>query len=1083
MSFIDEQIRAIESISNTRDLTEYERVVEGDEFMEDADRSHLLSIIARHENHLKAGEAEGLRFQRAERQKAMIAALSDLDVIGSGITIKKQGRGGRVFTPKGSGFSVPSGSSVSLSDEGDGVNDALAPGIKDFVERYVKPNMTGNYVDPGSSLVKPQVLTHDEVVDKLGIVPPDAGRAALEGLLKDAAADGGVDHGGIEAFAKDNGLPKTVAAQARAIANKSAKADAEESPAAPGKKVHLAPKRTPLAPKQKAPAKKEVPASADRAGAGVSESDILTEMIKSGRTDFGTPAFSRDFDAAVAAGGGGAGVGGGNGGGGDFFPRFEGDQGDDKNKPKPLASGGSPPPNDPPNGPDKPGDKAKVAAEKRGAERKTREGRAELDAVMDASHKAGALSDDDYEAYQSGKVFDGQIPSAERRRATSKLGALGAKRQTKDAREKAAEARDAKKHEDFAKKTLAGAEEQERKKTEQAEKDKAASDATASTRFASLTRTGAFAALGVLRGLSTAFRSGREVGDAAGALVSGLSHAFTGAASGLVHVGDSILSLVLSPFGGAGAAVAKLTGGLGQALIGSLSAGGAVAAAGVRIGVGLISGIVAGIATLGSIGIGAVLGGILGSVLPGAGTLAGALFGAGLGGAVAGTVLKALAGIVGGVSSALGQALGAIGTAFGQLGGALGQTIGSIQNVLGDLIATGKAFATASISVARGGNLSLGAAGGVGALSQILTGSPGGLNAVFTGFGHMSQYQGDRLKAFGVAGATGTDPLGDIVKSAEAYRRLDPTRRQLLVQGGYEGNEQIGNLFYLNSISPGIAAKAAKVAKDTALTPQEAVANMNLSLNLAEVQQQLDRLKTKLLTDLMPAINATLGAFTTWFTGHESAIVSGLEAFGKWVYVKLPTYLQAGANGFFEMGKSLAASLPAVAEFGKSLYAGFASIFNGVRAGLGALVTTAGLLLTGLGAALALSPVTAWASAGVLKAGLGMSASGVALTTSPGIDPHGADAFFGKIGAAGPGLTKSIQGAQDGANGFLGGAFGTEAERSRDWQKLGPHGVNVRVDVHTTSTQHHTIDMTRLQHSVVEHVSEQSVRAFQRASA
>ncbi len=1092
MSFLDEQLRAIEAISNSKALNEYESALRDDPWVEDDPAYQpVFEAIAKREQMLKASEAEGLRFQRAERQKAMIAALTDLDVKGSGISIKKQGRGGRVFTPKGSGFSVPSGSSVSLSDEGDGVNDALAPGIKDFVERYVKPNMTGNYVDPGSSLVKPQVLTHDEVVDKLGIVPPDAGRAALEGLLKDAAADGGIERGDIDVFAKDNGLPKSVAAEARAIANKAEKAAAGDSPAALGRKVHLAPKQPPIAPKQKAPAKKEAPVSAEGAGAGISESDILARMIKSGRTDFGTAAFSRDFDAAVAAeasagggGRGGNGSGGGNGGGGGgVFPRFEGDQGDDKNKSKPAAAGGSPPPNDPPNGPDKPGDKAKVAAEKRGAERKTREGRAELDAVMDASHKAGALSDDDYEAHLSAKAFDGQIPSAERRRATSKLGALGAKRQTKDAREKAAEARDAKKHEDFAKKTLAGAEEQERKKTEQAEKDKAASDATASTRFASLTRTGAFAALGVLRGLSTAFRSGREVGDAAGALVSGLSHAFTGAASGLIHVGDGILSLVLSPFGGAGAAVAKLTGGLGQALIGSLSAGGAVLSAGVRIGVGLVSGIVAGIATLGSIGIGAVLGGILGSVLPGAGTLAGALFGAGLGGAVAGTVLHALAGIVGSVSSALGQALGAIGDAFGKVGSAIGDALTSIKGVLSDLIETGGKFASASISVARGGNLSLGAAGGVGALSQILTGSPGGLNNVFTGFGHMSQYQGDRLKAFGVAGATGTDPLGDIVKSAEAYRRLDPIRRQLLVQGGYEGNEQIGNLFALNAYSPGLAGRAAQVARETALTPKEAVQDATLSLNLAEVQSQLDRLKTRMLSDLMPAINATLGAFTTWFTGHESAIVGGLEAFGKWVYVKLPTYLQAGANGFFEMGKSLAASLPAVAEFGKSLYAGFASIFNGVRAGLGALVTTAGLLLTGLGAALALSPVTAWASAGVLKAGLGMSASGVALTTSPGLNPHGLDGFFGKIGAAGPGLTKSIQGAQDGANGFLGGAFGTEAERARDWQKTRPHGVNVRVDVHTTSTQHHTIDMTRLQHSVVEHVSEQSVRAIQRASA
>jgi len=596
------------------------------------------------------------------------------------------------------------------------------------------------------------------------------------------------------------------------------------------------------------------------------------------------------------------------------------------------------------------------------------------------------------------------------------------------------------------------------------------SDGPAKMGIEALGKTGALAALGVLHGLSTAFRSGREVGNAAVALVSGLSHAFTGASAGLVHVGDGILSLVLSPFGGAGAAVAKLTGGLGQALIASLSAGGAVLSAGVRIGVGLVSGIVAGLATLGSVGIGAVLGGILGSILPGAGTLAGALFGAGLGGAVAGTVLHALAGIVGSVSSALGQAMSAIGDAFGKVGSAIGDALTSIKGVLSDLIETGGKFASASLSVARGGNLSLGAAGGVGALASILTGSPGGLNNVFTGFGHMSQYQGDRLRAFGVAGATGTDPLGDIVKSAEAYRHLDPIRRQLLVQGGYEGNEAIGNLFALNAYSPGLAGRAAQVARETALTPKEAVQDATLSLNLAEVQSQLDRIKTRMLSDLMPAINATLGAFTTWFTGHESAIVSGLEAFGRWLYVKLPSYIQVGANAFFELGKSLASSLPAVASSGKTVFSTFAQIINGVRAGFAALLTVFGGFTSLLPGALG-------------DTGRAMMNYGKTLGTSGSIDPHGADAFFDKIGAAGPGLTQSIQGAQDKTNGFLGGAFGTEAERARDWQKLGPHGVNVRVDIHQSSTVHHEIDLQAMKHTVTEHLGEQEVRAFQRAGA
>lgn len=600
---------------------------------------------------------------------------------------------------------------------------------------------------------------------------------------------------------------------------------------------------------------------------------------------------------------------------------------------------------------------------------------------------------------------------------------------------------------------------------------------------AALGKTGALAALGVLQGVASAFAGGMRLGTAAGALASGLSHAFAGAASGFVHAGEGILELVLSPFGKAGGAVGKLASGLGQTLLSALSAGGGIVAAGVKIGVGVSAGIVSGLLSLGSAGIGAVLGGLLGSILPGGGTIAGALLGAGIGGAVAGAVLSALTGIIGSVSSALGSAFSAIGDAFGKVGGAIGDALSSVKSVLSDLIDTGAKFASAMLSVSRGGNLSLGAAGGVASLSQMLTGSPGGLNNVFSGFGHMSQYQGFRLKAFGVAGATGDDPLGDFVKSANAYQHLDPIRRSLLVQGGYGGNEAIGNLFALNAYAPGLAARAATVARQTAITPQEAVQNATLALNLSEVQSQLDRLKTKLLTDLMPAITGTLNVFEKWFTGHEKEIVSGLEAFGAWVYVKLPSYLSLGANAFFDLGKSLASALPAVAEFGKTVYGTFAAVVNGLKTGFGALLTMAGLLTTALGVALGASPLTSALSGRVLSAGLGLTKTGLAVAASPGMDPRGADALLNRLGAAAPMLTKRLQEAQDKTNGFLKGAFGSEAERAADWKKFGPRGaVTVNVNVHTSSTQHHTIDMERMTHTVTEHLATQAVQAFQRAS-
>ena len=605
------------------------------------------------------------------------------------------------------------------------------------------------------------------------------------------------------------------------------------------------------------------------------------------------------------------------------------------------------------------------------------------------------------------------------------------------------------------------------------------SDGPAKANPVALARTGTWAAQAVLYGITAAFGQGVQLGNAAGALASGLSHAFTGAAAGFIHAGEGLLSLVLSPFGASGQAVGKLAAGLGQSLVSALSAAGAVASAGVKIGVGLTAGILAGLASAGSAGIGGVIGGILGSVLPGGGTVVGAFIGATVGSAVAGAVLSSLTGIVGSVSSAMGQAFSAIGDAFGKVAGSIGDALGSIKSVLSDLIETGVKLGQTALGVQRNSGMSGQASSDAVGLSQVLTGGAGAFNGVFGNVAMMTPYMKARDTAYGVkAGNSFVDNLPGLFKRYQAFGDgpAGALQRRIMLSVVAPGaQDTIGGLF---SLGGDVVQKAVQTAKAVALTPAENKQNAMLGFDLNAVQAQLDRLKTKLLSDLMPALNGILGVFTKWFTGHESQIVSGLEVFGKWIYVKLPTYLQAGANAFFELGKSLASSLPAVAEFGKTVYSTFALVINGLKAGFGAMLTTAGLVVTalaGLGGPLA----------GIFgNAGMSLTKSGLALGTSPGMDPHGADALLNRLGAAEPGLTKSLQGAQDGANGFFGQAFGTEAERAADWKKFGPGSpgsagrstvdINLKADI----TTHPDEDSHA---RFVQHVGDQTIKRLVRA--
>ncbi len=784
----------VDSINDARSLARFAETVQNDPFGEPGTTAAVMRHIAEREKLLLHSDAEGERAMWAERIRGMAEALSATDTKGSGVKVSQRIKGGRrVPMQKKGGFDLPS----SGSTDGEW-HDSSRSALSDFVETYIRPNLSEGYMTPSRKNGTPaQLLSGDELIDKYGLVPPDAGTAGMAQFLFDAGDTGAHSPEELSALAGQHGISKAALSRARGAAQKRARADAAPKAGKPKPQKAAAP--LPVREETPAPESVPVPASEEPEAVPTPQEPNMPQEPK-------------PFVPVRPA----------------VLPEAM--------KKKEVARG----PED-----------AETALAREWA-------------------KSGRFGD------IGGKEFQAEL-----------------KRRTGGA-----EPPD-------------GAGNGEGEGTSE-EKERPAS--AGSERF--LLRTGALAGLGLLQGITSAFGSGAQFGNAAGALVSGVGHMVTGAAGGLEKAGESALSLLLAPFGKTGSALSHLAGGLGEGLVSLLGAGTGIAAAGVKIGVSLFGGILAAKGALLGAGAGALLGGIAGSILPGAGTLAGTLLGAGIGSAVVGTLTSALAGLMGTVSSALGQAMSAIGDAFGRLGTTVGDALSSIKDVLSDLIDTSTKFANAAIGVSRTGNLGLGAGAQVSSLASILTGSPDGLNSVFSGFGNMSQFKGSQLQAFGVAGATGTDPMGDLVKAANAYAGMDSVRRQLLVQGGYGGNAAVGNLFAMNAVSPGLAAQTVAVAQKNALTPQEAISDYKLSLNLAEVQSRLDRLKTQFLTDLMPAITMVMGAFTRFFSANEGKIVRGLESMGEWLYVKFPSYLGRGMNALFVFGEAFATHFPKIFALG-----------------------------------------------------------------------------------------------------------------------------------------------------------------------
>lgn len=1050
----------IESVNDARSLLRVEDEVKGDEFIDAADKAAILRLIAGREGLLLGSDADAARALRADRLKAMWAALKSVGVKGSGVSVTQRISNGKRVPLKGGGFDVPAGG----SGRGD---DSTQGALNEFLDRFIRPHLSEGYLQPGrGDGSKAKLLGGKELLDTEGIVPPDAAQAGLNQFILEGGEDGAFDADTISAIAARFALSKSATERARGAARKRAQGERAEAP-------------TPRAPRKKAAA---IKAAAPKA----TPPPTPTAPPESGPAD----RIRAQITAAVA---------------------------DPRERAQAYAAAGVGRPGDdapPPGAPLAKVENARLAAQ---ADKKAREERAELDAVMKASHASGGITEDQYEKYLSEKPFDPNLTSGERRAATSRLGSLGGKRQTKEkrdaARQAAALAREDKKHAaDHARSEAAHRKEQDKDPATRFEEARAEALRAVSNRFASdpalrakyntrshreaeqeeLKRRGlqteadtagagrgrAGGRLGMLLGLEGAVavagvarsaRAGADAGKAAGAVASGLERGVLSAAGGFIHAGQTAMGLFLSPFGQAGAGLASLAGGLGDTLLGVLGAAGGVAVAGVKIGAMIVGGIAGGIGA----GAGAVLGAVLGT-LAGVGPLAGAVAGAGLFASLA----SAASSLLSGIGGAIGSALGAIGSAFGTLGKGVGDFLGSVKSVLQDLIETGTKASQASLSTQRNSGMTAGASSEATALSQVLTGGPGAFSGMFQNFGMMGLYQPKRNGAFGVGG-TGenfTENLPALFKKWSSYgdTGMGAMQRRIMLSIVAPGaQETVGNLF---SLGGGAVNKAVQTARAVKLTPAENLQNATLAMNLNEIQAQLDRLKSKFLTDLMPALNMGLDLFGKFFAANEAKIVSGLASFGRWMATDFPGLLRTGIDAVFEFAASLAESIPAIADFGKSVFQTFAAIFNGVK---GFMSSTLDILTSALGAVGDLFPPA-------MKAANGMAGSAIALHNAKDLDPNAMDGLFDRMAAASPGLTKSIRDGKGTTDRFLDGAgVHNMSQQGFDQYVKNSQKEPQKVEVHITAdlvTHPDKDSHTRLEMRVQDQVLRGLVRGQQRAS-
>ena len=654
--------------------------------------------------------------------------------------------------------------------------------------------------------------------------------------------------------------------------------------------------------------------------------------------------------------------------------------------------------------------------------REGREGRAEMHTVMQAGYRAGSITEEQYTDFLAAKAFDRTLSSAERRGAQRELGSMEGRRQRAADKEEAKDPSSrfqedrAKARRDVSNRFLSDPSLRAKYNTEdhrKAEIDElkrrgiytAADDPDDPDHPSNpKNKKGAkgfdlYKASMLSQNLTASVRAGMQAGNAAGAVAEGLDRGVLGAAGAFIHAGESALGLLLSPFGNAGNALTKIGGGLGGALLSALTAGGALAVAGVRIGVGLAGGILGGLSGAVGAGVGAIIGTFL---LPGIGTLGGAVAGSGLAASV-GSMFASMLTTLGG---AVGSALASIGQAFGELGKGIGDVLSSIQGVLSDLIQTGTRFAQVALATSRNSGMSVASSSAATSLSQVLTGKDDAFSGLFQNVSMMTPYMKARGEAYGVHG--GNDFVGNLPALFQRYQQFGEgpnaaLQKRIFLSVQFPGAEGVmGNLF---SAGGGAVQKAVDTAKKNALSPAEIQQNQILGLDLSNVQSQLDRLKTKLLTDLMPAINAGLGVFTKWFSKNEGDIGAGMVKFGRFMATEFPGMVRNGIVSFFEFVKSFDAALPAIAQIGQTVYSTFATLGNVIKTILGGVLVAAG-------GALSAFPLT-------FGLGTKIAAQGGGLLAMPGLDPHAMDDVFGRMSHAAPRFIKKADKEEETINKLL----------------------------------------------------------------
>ena len=224
-SDVKEALRAVDKITNSRDLAQFESVLDNDPFADGPEWQRVRDALALREREIRQSESEANRAVRQDEHRSMMDALASVSTKGSGTNIRQAVRGGRRVPVTGNGFDVP----ASGSGDSDG-NDPYRAGLSLFLERYIRPNLSEGYVtrSPGG---RGMVQGGGELLDKEGVVPPDAGRAGLNEFLMHMAEDGTLDAAGVDAFAKEKGLSASAASRARGAARKTARADAGPSQA------------------------------------------------------------------------------------------------------------------------------------------------------------------------------------------------------------------------------------------------------------------------------------------------------------------------------------------------------------------------------------------------------------------------------------------------------------------------------------------------------------------------------------------------------------------------------------------------------------------------------------------------------------------------------------------------------------------------------------------------------------------------------------------------------------------------------------------------------------------------------------